>query len=72
MIGLSGHAFTQVVDDFNDNDYTNGPLWSGTNALYVAVGGQLRSNSPGAANYYLSTPSTQATSAQWDYFINLK
>jgi hypothetical protein len=62
----------QFVDDFNDNDYTNGPIWGGTTALYVAEGGQLRSNSPGAANYHLSTPSAQATSAQWDYFINLK
>jgi hypothetical protein len=69
---LSIGASAQLVDDFNDNDYTNGPVWSSTNALFVAVGGQLRSNSPGAANYYLSTPSTQATSAQWDYYINLK
>lgn len=71
-VALTCSVFGQVADDFNDNDYTNGPVWSGTNALYVAVGGQLRSNSPGAANYYLSTPSMQATSAQWDYFINLK
>ncbi len=69
---LTGFVSAQFVDDFNDNDYTNGPVWSGTNALYVAEGGQLRSNSPGAANYYLSTSSAQATSAQWDYFINLK
>ncbi len=71
-VALTCSVVGQVADDFNDNDYTNGPVWSGTNALYVAVGGQLRSNSPGAANYYLSTPSMQATSAQWDYFINLK
>lgn len=67
-----GPVLAQVSDDFNDNDYTNGPVWSGDDALFVAVGGQLRSNSPGAANYHLSTPSTLATSAQWDFFVNLK
>ena len=35
-------------------------------------GWQLRSNSPGAANYHLSTPSTQATEAQWELFVDLK
>ncbi|MBK8947473.1 MAG: lamin tail domain-containing protein [Flavobacteriales bacterium] len=65
-------ASAQFTDDFDDNDYTNGPVWSGDAALFVCVGGQLRSNSPGAANYHLSTPSTQAAGAQWEFFINLK
>lgn len=65
-------ASGQFTDDFNDNDFTNGPVWSGDAALFVCVGGQLRSNSPGAANYHLSTPSTQATAAQWEFFVNLK
>lgn len=65
-------ASAQFTDDFDDNDYTNGPVWSGDAALFVCVGGQLRSNSPGAANYHLSTPSTQAAGAQWEFFVNLK
>ncbi|MBK7943026.1 MAG: lamin tail domain-containing protein [Flavobacteriales bacterium] len=65
-------ASAQFTDDFDDNDYTNGPVWNGDAALFVCVGGQLRSNSPGAANYHLSTPSTQAAGAQWEFFINLK
>ncbi|MBL8003002.1 MAG: hypothetical protein JNL05_13695, partial [Flavobacteriales bacterium] len=69
---VSATLAAQVTDDFNDNDFTNGPVWSGDNTLFTCVGGQLRSNSPGAANYHLSTPSTQATLAQWEWFVNLK
>src|SRR5690606_13449511 len=65
-------ATAQVADDFTDNDFTNAPTWSGNDALFTCVGGQLRSNSPGAANYHLSTPSTQATLARWEFFVNLK
>lgn len=68
----TGPLIAQVSDDFNDNDFTNGPVWSGDNALFTCVGGELRSNSPGAANYQLSTPSAQATVAQWVFFVNLK
>lgn len=71
-LSLTVAATAQVTDDFNDNDFTNGPVWSGDVALFTCVGGQLRSNSPGAANYHLSTPSTQAAVAQWEFFVNLK
>lgn len=62
----------QFTDDLNDGDFTTGTVWSGDAALFTVVGGQLRSNSPGAANYHLSTASTLASSAQWEFFVNLK
>jgi len=65
-------AEAQFTEDFADNDFTNGPVWSGDASLFTCVGGQLRSNSPGAANYHLSTPCTQASSARWEFFVNLK
>jgi hypothetical protein len=67
---LASHA--QFTDNFDDGDFTTGTLWSGDDALFTVVSGQLRSNSPGAANYQLSTASTQATDAQWEFFLNLK
>ncbi len=68
----SAFVSAQFTDDFTDMDLITGAVWSGNNALFTAATGAMQSQSPGAANYYLSTPSTQTTSAQWDYFINLK
>ncbi|MCB0791188.1 MAG: lamin tail domain-containing protein [Flavobacteriales bacterium] len=69
---LLGSGYAQFSDDFSDGDFTSNPAWSGDDGLFTIDAGQLRSQSPGAANYQLSTPSTQATGAQWDFFINLK
>lgn len=65
-------AKAQVVDDFSDGDFVNNPTWNGDNALYTVVSGELRSNSPGAANYYLSTASSLSLNAQWEFDIDLK
>jgi len=68
LIGLSAQA--QFTDDFTDGDFTANPAWSGDDALFTVVpdaippNNRLRSNSPGAATYYLSTPSTLAANAQ--------
>lgn len=72
LIGLSAQA--QFTDDFSDGDFTTNPAWSGDDALFTVDAGQLRSNTgtPTAATYYLSTPSTLAANAQWEFFVNLK
>lgn len=67
----------QFTDDFSDGDITANPAWSGSDALFTIVddgsgNNVLRSNSPGAATYFLSTPSTLATDARWECFINLR
>ncbi|MCC6841403.1 MAG: lamin tail domain-containing protein [Flavobacteriales bacterium] len=66
----------QFTDDFSDGNFTADPTWGGNDALFTVVAdgqgnNQLRSNSPSAATYYLSTPSAQA-SGQWEFFFNLK
>ena len=71
-LALSGALNAQVNDDFSDGDFTANPVWSGDDALFTVDAGQLRSNSPGAANYHLSTPSTQAMEVQWELFVDLK
>ena len=62
----------QFTDDFSDGDFTSSPTWSGDNSLFVIDANQLRSNSPGAATYYLSTPSTLALDAQWEFTIDFQ
>jgi hypothetical protein len=69
---LAGPARRNSRDDFTDGDFTIGTVWSGDDALFTVVGQQLAVQQPGAASYYLSTPSTQASDAQWDFFVNLK
>ena len=65
-------TIAQFTDDFSDGDFTSSPAWSGDNSLFVVDVNQLRSNSPGAAVYYLSTPSTIASDAQWEFSIDFQ
>ncbi|WKZ65522.1 MAG: lamin tail domain-containing protein [Flavobacteriales bacterium] len=66
----------QVNDDFEDGDFTAAPAWAGDAALFTVadVSGDrmLRSNSTGAATYALSTPSTLAADARWEWFMDLR
>lgn len=65
-------AFSQFTEDFTDNDFTSNPTWSGDDLLFTASTGVLNSQSPGAATYYLSTPSTLASDAEWSFYIDLQ
>ncbi|MBK8225728.1 MAG: lamin tail domain-containing protein [Flavobacteriales bacterium] len=69
-------AKAQVSDDFSDGNFNIGTVWTGSDALFAVVddGGnqRLRSASPGAANYWLSTPSTLADDAVWELFFDLR
>ncbi len=68
----SAPSWAQFSDDFTDLDFSTGVVWSGSTTLFTAATGQLQSQSPGAANYYLSTPSTIVNDAQWEFFIDLR
>ncbi|MBK9146939.1 MAG: lamin tail domain-containing protein [Flavobacteriales bacterium] len=69
-------ASAQVSDDFSDGNFNIGTAWTGNDALFAVMddsGNQrLRSASPGAANYYLSTPSTIVDDAQWELWFDLR
>ena len=64
--------FAQFSDDFSDGEFTTNPVWSGDGGLFTVTSGELNSQSPIAATYYLSTPSTITSNAQWEFFIDLK
>lgn len=69
---VANPSFAQLSDNFSDGDFTSNPTWIGTTSLFTITAGQLNSQSPGAANYYLSTPSTQASNAEFIFDLNLK
>lgn len=76
LLAAPGPLAAQLSEDFSDGDFTSAPAWSGTDALFTVVddGGdmRLRSNSPGAATYYLSTPSAIANDVRWEWFVDLR
>lgn len=63
----------QVVDDFSDEDYSDNPSWTPDDANnWTVVNGQLRSNSTlASSSFYLTTPSTKAANAQWEFFAQI-
>ena len=70
MSVLFGKA--QFTENFSDGDFTNNPTWSGGTADWIVNPFfQLQSNNTVAnSTYYLSTASTLATTAQWDFFCS--
>lgn len=60
----------QFSDNFSDGDFTSNPAWAGnTTDFIINASQQLQSNNSIAnANFYLSTASTKATTAQWDFY----
>ncbi len=63
----------QVNEGFSDADFKNNPTWVGDTADFTVVNGQLRSNSNKSSyGFYISTPSTTANNAQWQFYVNLK
>lgn len=72
ILAYSFSVKAQFSDDFTDGDFTNNPTWSGDNTLFTITTGELNSQSPVAATYYLSIPSTLAANAEWIFDVNLK
>lgn len=68
-------GFTQLTENFTDGDYTANPVWtpSASTDFIVNGTGQLQSNNTVASStFYISTGSTLATTAQWEFYVNLK
>ena len=66
----------QLNDNFTDGNFSANPAWIGDDSVYtvVDVAGDmhLRSNKLQTnSSFYLATPSTQASNAQWELYTNL-
>ncbi len=71
---LSVALFAQLTDNFNDGDYTNNPAWATPVPADWIVNPalQLQSNNIVAnSTFYISTPNTLATTAQWDFYSQI-
>jgi hypothetical protein len=64
----------QVSDNFLDGDFTNDPVWAlSIPDSWVVDEGRLKSNlSVANAAFYITTPSANATNAQWEFWVNLQ
>jgi hypothetical protein len=63
----------QVQENFSDGNLSLNPVWIGDTSKWAIINGQLRSNSTTAKDtIYLSTASTLAAQAQWEFYVNLK
>jgi len=73
MLFMSFFTNAQLSENFNDGDFTGNPAWSGGTSDFVVNSSlQLQSNNTVAnSNYFLSTPNSLATTAQWEMYIQL-
>ena len=70
-LALAGGVRGQFTDDFSDGDFTQNPVWTGDDTLFVIDDGVLRSNRTGAFVYQLSTESALVDDARWEFWVNL-
>ena len=69
---IAGNA--QFKENFSDGDFSANPLWAGNTPDWIVNSAlQLQSNNTTANSiFYLATASTLATTAQWEFLIDLK
>lgn len=75
LIIING-AIAQFNDSFTDGDFSSIPTWTGDDSVFTifpsAGNNQLRSNKTfPSSSFYLSTPSSNVTNSQWEFFTKL-
>src|SRR5262245_53380686 len=62
----------QFTDDFNDQDLTNGPVWSGSPVSIANAGGQLQLNDAVAASSYHQSDFAMATLDNMEWRVQVQ
>lgn len=72
VLPVAGNA--QFKENFSDGDFSANPSWAGNTPDWIVNSAlQLQSNNTTANSvFYLATASTLATTAQWEFLIDLK
>jgi hypothetical protein len=73
LLLFSTVAQAQFTENFTDSNFTASPKWIGdTSSWIINSSYQLQSNDTIASDiFYISTPSTLATTAQWEFYTKL-
>ncbi|MCX6232822.1 MAG: lamin tail domain-containing protein [Bacteroidetes bacterium] len=67
------NSYSQVVDNFNDGDFTNNPEWIGDTAYFNVENAQLHSNGLQASSKIsLCTSNSMIDSTEWSFLVDLK
>lgn len=71
---FSSPVFSQLSEDFSDGDFRSNPSWIGdTSSWIINTSQQLQSNATLVnSSFYLSTQSTKALSAQWEFSVQMQ
>ena len=74
LLFLTFTVQAQFTDDFSDGNFNASPVWGGDTLDFIINNGQLNSAGPQVTGSIinLSTPSTLASTAQWQFFANPK
>jgi hypothetical protein len=64
----------QLLENFSDGDFTQGPTWTGDAASFQVTGQQLQSNGPAVTGTTLQlvTPVQTVGATTWEFWVNLK
>lgn len=74
LLLFSKIAFSQVIDHFDDGNFTQNPIWRGDDAyFYVNGSNQLQSNGQQVASqtFSLSTVNENALNTYWEFYVQL-
>ena len=73
LLFVTTSCTAQITETFTDGDFTNSPAWvDGNSDWIVNTSFQLQSNNSIAnSSFYLSTASSKATTAEWDFYCQL-
>jgi hypothetical protein len=70
---FSQTSYSQVAENFSDNDFTVNPEWTGEDGKFIIEDFQLKLQAPAEAGVaYLSTPSEAINNAVWEFKLKLE
>ena len=73
LLLISIFSQAQLTENFNDGELADNPTWSGNISDFIINANfQLQSNcSVANSSFYISTPMTRATDAEWNFWVQL-